>query len=76
MTELRPRLVAVDGRPTSPDADIDVAREAGCRSVDLDSQVHAIGFYERLGFVAGGDVFMDAGIPHRNMVLRLSRGPS
>jgi predicted GNAT family N-acyltransferase len=49
-----------------------VARETGCASVDLDSQVQAIGFYERLGFVARGGTFMDAGIEHRNMVLELS----
>lgn len=45
-------------------------REAGQRgfiSVYLDAQVHAIAFYERLGFVAEGETFMDAGIPHRRM---------
>ncbi len=49
-----------------------VAREAGLASVDLDSQVHAVGFYEKLGFEARGDVFMEAGIPHQNMVRRLA----
>ena len=33
----------------------------------LGSQEHAIGFYERLGFVAFGPTYMDAGIPHRDM---------
>ncbi|MBU6418991.1 MAG: GNAT family N-acetyltransferase [Proteobacteria bacterium] len=33
----------------------------------LDAQTHAIGFYERLGYVAEGPEFMDAGIPHRLM---------
>lgn len=47
------------------------AREAGLASVDLDSQGHAVGFYERLGFEARGDVFMEAGIPHHNMVRKL-----
>ncbi len=37
----------------------------------LDAQVQAIPFYERHGFIAEGEVFMDAGIPHRRM--RLSR---
>ena len=46
---------------------LDVARQAGLESVDLDSQVHAIGFYEAHGFRARGEVFLDAGIPHRNM---------
>ena len=37
--------------------------------VFLSAQTHALGFYERHGFVAEGDVFMDAGIPHRRMTL-------
>ena len=40
-----------------------------------DAQVRAIGFYERLGFRAEGGEFLDAGIPHRRMRLRLA-GPS
>ena len=39
--------------------------------VDIDAQVQALPFYERLGFVAEGEVFMDAGIPHRKMRLTL-----
>lgn len=38
----------------------------------LSAQCHAIGFYEKLGFVASGDIFMDAGIPHRHMSLAVS----
>jgi len=33
----------------------------------LESQVHARRFYERLGFSAVGETFMDAGIPHIEM---------
>ncbi len=33
----------------------------------LDAQTYALPFYERLGFVAEGDDFDDAGIPHRRM---------
>lgn len=36
----------------------------------LDAQVPVIPFYERLGFVAEGEVFLDAGIPHRRMTRR------
>ena len=50
---------------------LDLAKEAELTRVDLDSQVQAIGFYETLGFAARGGTFMDAGIPHRNMVLPL-----
>lgn len=37
----------------------------------LGAQVHAIGFYEKLGFEAVGPVYMDAGVPHRDMVMAL-----
>lgn len=46
--------------------------EPGVTKVKLGAQTHALGFYERLGFVAVGEVFDDAGIPHREMVLSLS----
>lgn len=44
----------------------------GVEKVKLGAQTHALGFYEGLGFVAVGDEFMDAGIPHREMVFTLS----
>ncbi|MFY9494463.1 MAG: GNAT family N-acetyltransferase, partial [Limnochordia bacterium] len=37
----------------------------------VDAQLQAIPFYSRLGFVAEGDEFLDGGIPHRRMRLRL-----
>ena len=43
----------------------------GVTKVKLGAQTHALGFYERLGFVAFGPEFDDAGIPHRDMVLML-----
>ncbi|PTV96224.1 ElaA protein [Rhodobacter aestuarii] len=42
-------------------------RAAGCTRVQLGAQVQAMGFYEKLGFVAFGPVYDDAGIPHRDM---------
>ncbi|MDJ0640508.1 MAG: GNAT family N-acetyltransferase [Paracoccaceae bacterium] len=48
-----------------------VLREEGAAKAILAAQTHAIGFYEALGYVAYGDEFMDAGIPHRNMSKRL-----
>ncbi|WP_266168183.1 GNAT family N-acetyltransferase [Dyella subtropica] len=48
------------------------ARGLGWTEVSLDAQVAAIGFYEREGFVAEGEVFDDAGIPHRTMTLSLA----
>lgn len=34
----------------------------------LSAQTSAISFYEPLGFEATGDIYMDAGVPHRDMV--------
>ncbi|MEU6662919.1 GNAT family N-acetyltransferase [Streptomyces sp. NPDC046821] len=45
----------------------DAAAERGLAAVDLHAQTHALGFYERLGYVVYGPEFPDAGIPHRAM---------
>ncbi len=42
-------------------------RALGCTSAKLGAQVHAIPFYEKLGFTVCGPVYDDAGIPHRDM---------
>ncbi|KJK59721.1 acetyltransferase [Saccharothrix sp. ST-888] len=42
-------------------------RERGGLELELHAQVQALGFYERLGYVAEGPVYDDAGIPHRTM---------
>jgi len=39
----------------------------GLTTARLGSQVHAVGFYEKLGFIAHGPVYDDAGIDHRDM---------
>ena len=52
---------------------IEQARRAGHTEVFLHAQVSVIGFYERHGFVAEGENFMDAGIQHRTMRLSLGR---
>lgn len=43
------------------------ARELGYPELALSSQVHAIPFYERFGFIADGPEYLDANIPHRMM---------
>ncbi|KAA2213800.1 GNAT family N-acetyltransferase [Teichococcus oryzae] len=40
---------------------------AGVREFVLESQTHAIPFYEKLGYAAEGGEYLDAGIPHRFM---------
>lgn len=49
----------------------DLARESGLERVELHAQTHALGFYERLGYSAHGEEFMDAGIPHLHMEHKL-----
>ena len=48
------------------------AERRGMKQVYLFAQVNALAFYERHGFVAEGNVFMEAAIPHRRMRLRLA----
>ena len=47
------------------------ARDRGLAVMALSSQTYAIGFYGRLGYVAHGPEFDDAGLPHRWMTRRL-----
>lgn len=50
------------------DACLSVAREqGGVSKAKLGAQIHALAFYERLGFIAFGPIYDDAGIPHRDM---------
>jgi len=47
------------------------ARRRGCRGATVAAQLQAIPFYESLGYVACGEVFLDARIEHRLMDLQL-----
>ena len=51
------------------DALVNEARTQGLAGVSLGAQLSAVGFYQRAGFTPQGDVFIDAGIDHRQMVL-------
>jgi predicted GNAT family N-acyltransferase len=55
---------------------IDFARREGCSEVRLHAQTHALAFYARFGFVASGEEFDEAGIPHRVMTLDLTASPA
>jgi predicted GNAT family N-acyltransferase len=50
---------------------IEIAKSNGISSLILHSQVSAIPFYEKLGFVANGPIYDEAGIPHRTMMMVL-----
>jgi predicted GNAT family N-acyltransferase len=52
-------------------ATIEAARRDGQPAVELAAQTQALAFYERLGFMAFGGEFFDAGILHRHMRLSL-----
>ncbi len=43
----------------------------GVGKVKLGAQTHALGFYAALGFHPVGEIYQDAGQPHRDMVLAL-----
>jgi predicted GNAT family N-acyltransferase len=43
------------------------ARERGHKEVLLSAQVHAVEFYRRHGFNPAGEIYEEAGIPHRAM---------
>ncbi|GAA1968603.1 GNAT family N-acetyltransferase [Kitasatospora viridis] len=53
------------------DAVEQAGRELGAEECELHAQVRAMGFYEKLGYIAEGPEFDDAGIPHRSMVKAL-----
>jgi predicted GNAT family N-acyltransferase len=46
---------------------VEEARRRGMKEVVLSAQTHALGFYRRHGFMAAGEVFEEAGIPHQEM---------
>ncbi len=48
-----------------------LALSRGSKTIVLHAQVTALPFYEKLGFLAQGPVYEEAGIPHRNMMLEL-----
>lgn len=52
---------------------LEQARDLGLPQVVLHAQTHALPFYARLGFVAEGPPFLEAGIAHRLMRLPLRR---
>ena len=47
------------------------AAAEGLICLTLHAQLTAMPFYEKLGFIAQGSIYEEAGIPHRNMMLLL-----
>ena len=46
---------------------MEAAKSRGDREVLLSAQVHAVPFYQAYGFELFGEVYEEAGIPHRDM---------
>jgi len=44
------------------------AKEKGFSAVELSAVDTAVGFYEKLGFVAQGDYYLETGVPHIYMI--------
>ena len=40
----------------------------GKNEIHVDAQSHAVGFYERMGFVVTSEEFLEEGIPHKAML--------
>ena len=53
------------------DSLLDEAESRKVACLMLHAQIQAEGFYRSFGFCADGDVFLEAGIPHRLMTKRL-----
>lgn len=54
---------------------LDLAQKEGHETVKLNAQIHALAFYKKHGFKVFGSEFMEAGIPHRAMKIRIAPLP-
>jgi predicted GNAT family N-acyltransferase len=50
---------------------IAMAKAQGISRIVLSAQTHALGFYEKAGFIPEGPIYEEVGIPHRSMSLNL-----
>ena len=59
------------GRLLMDEAIKDIKNNFNCQKIQLHSQKHAIGFYEKLGFKAVSGEFLEEGVIHVTMELEL-----
>ena len=50
---------------------LELGASEGIHQFELHAQLSAIPFYERFGFMAFGDIYDEAGIAHRDMILKI-----
>lgn len=48
------------------------AQASGLQALHLDAQIQVLDLYAKLGFAAEGETFLDAGIKHKKMTLKLA----
>ncbi|MGV0963085.1 MAG: GNAT family N-acetyltransferase [Polynucleobacter sp.] len=48
---------------------LELSKSQGITPLELHAQLSAIPFYEQFGFIAQGDIYDEAGIAHRDMIL-------
>lgn len=48
---------------------LDLSKSQGITQLELHAQLSAIPFYEKFGFITQGDIYDEAGIAHRDMIL-------
>ena len=47
---------------------LNLAKDMSMQKIELSAQEHAVEFYKKYGFSVTSDVYLDAGIPHYNMI--------
>ena len=48
---------------------LELSKSQGISQLELHAQLSAMPFYEQFGFIAQGDIYDEAGIAHRDMIL-------
>ena len=48
---------------------IAIKEKMKCKKMCMDSQKHAVGFYEKFGFIVSSDDFLEEGVVHQKMEL-------
>lgn len=51
---------------------IKICKQQGSKTISLSAQTHAVGFYSQAGFKVASGEYMDANIPHVDMLLALA----
>ena len=50
---------------------LELSKSQGITQLELHAQLSAIAFYEQFGFIAQGEIYDEAGIAHRDMILSI-----